>query len=83
MTSALWLAPMSARAVYGKYIGYAVGLDLEAGAAAPLGFAYGARLFPLGVGVMLTPTGYLGVFSGVGAVSTIVGFQDFTTSYAP
>lgn len=62
------LVGLSARAVYGGRVGIAAGLDLEAGiGAAPVGFAYGARLFPIGVGVLLTPTGYLGLFSGIGA----------------
>lgn len=58
---------LSGRAIYGGRVGYGAGADLEAGASVPLGFAYGAHLFPLGVGVILTPTGYLGVFSGIGA----------------
>lgn len=66
------LVGLSARAVFGKRVGLAVGLDLDAGFAVPLGFAYAARLFPLGVGVFLSPTGYLAVFSGVGASGVTV-----------
>jgi hypothetical protein len=58
---------LSGRAIYGGRVGYGAGLDLEAGSSVPLGFAYGAHLFPIGVGVIVTPTGYIGVFSGIGA----------------
>jgi hypothetical protein len=58
---------LSGRAVVFGRVGHSFGLDLEAGVAAPAGFAYAARLFPGGVGVHLSPTGYLAVFSGIGA----------------
>ena len=61
------LVGLSGRAVYPGRWGYAVGLDLEAGVGVPDGFAYGARLFPVGVGVLLSQTGYLALFSGIGA----------------
>jgi hypothetical protein len=61
------LVGLSGRAVLLGRVGYAVGLDLEAGVAVPAGFAYGARLFPVGVGVLLSQTGYLALFSGIGA----------------
>ncbi len=61
------LLSFSARAVYGKFVGYAAGLDLEMGASVPSGVAGGAHLYPLGIGVLLSPTGFLAVFQGIGA----------------
>lgn len=57
---------MSARALYGMHVGYGVGLDFDAGFAAPFGFAGSLHLFPVGVGYMIGPTGYIGLFSGIG-----------------
>lgn len=57
---------ISGRGLVGSRVGYGIGFELEAGAAVPLGFVGAAHLFPIGVGVTLTPTGYLGFFSGVG-----------------
>lgn len=48
-------------------VGHGTCFDLEAGSSFPFGFAYGAHLLPVGIGVIVTPTGYIGVFSGIGA----------------
>jgi hypothetical protein len=56
---------LSARALLA--MGYAIGLDLEVGAGVPLGFAYGAHLYPLGTGVPIGATGWIAMFLGVGA----------------
>jgi hypothetical protein len=55
------------RGAYGSTIGYAFGVDLEAGAGVPLGFAYAARLYPLGVALMLDHNTFIGTFAGVGS----------------
>ena len=49
------------RAAYGKTLGYAFGVDLEAGAGFPASFAYAARLYPAGVALMLGDITFLGV----------------------
>jgi hypothetical protein len=54
------------RGLYGSRVGYGFGLDLELGAGWPASFAYSMHLYPTGVGVMFGPTGYFGVFAGVG-----------------
>ena len=53
-------------AVLGKTVGYAFGFDLGIGAAAPLGFAYGAHLLPVGVGFVLGDMGFIAATSGIG-----------------
>jgi hypothetical protein len=53
-------------AVYGRTVGYAFGFDLGLGAGAPLGFAYGAHLLPVGVGVVLGDMGFIAATSGIG-----------------
>lgn len=67
------LVGISARVVYGKYVGYGAGFDLEMGVADPAAFAGRAHLYPVGIGVLLSPTGFFGVFGGVGA-SAIAGY---------
>ncbi|UQA63126.1 hypothetical protein [Polyangium aurulentum] len=64
--SDLVVGGLSARAVYGKRIGYGVGAGLELGGGGAPGFAYSFELYPLGGAVALGPTGFLGVFLGVG-----------------
>jgi len=54
------------RAVYGAHLGYAVGVDLEGGVGLPLGFAYAARLYPVGVGYSFGASTFVGLFGGVG-----------------
>jgi hypothetical protein len=61
------LGGLSARVVYGDRVGYAAGFDLEMGASVPAGFAGAAHLYAIGVGAMLTPTGYVALLAGVGA----------------
>lgn len=56
----------SGRALFGKRMGWAMGLDLELGAGFPAGFAYRAAYQPLGVGWALGPTGFFMVLAGVG-----------------
>ncbi|NUP07384.1 MAG: DUF3750 domain-containing protein [Polyangiaceae bacterium] len=58
---------VSARAVYGKYVGYGAGLDLEMGIAIPAALAGRAHLFPVGLGVFVSQTGFLALFAGLGA----------------
>jgi hypothetical protein len=58
---------ISTRAVYGKRVGYAFGMGFELGAAGAPGFAGGIDLYPVGMAVTFGPTGYLGVFAGIGA----------------
>jgi hypothetical protein len=62
------------RALYGKRVGYGFGLDFDLGGGVPASFAYSMHLLPLGVGVMFGPTGYIGLFAGVGTsgVTTLV-----------
>lgn len=57
---------MSARGLYGGRVGYGFGLEFEAGAARPLGFAGMIHAFPAGIGYALSPTGFIGFFSGIG-----------------
>jgi hypothetical protein len=57
---------MSARGVYGGRLGYGFGLEFDLGAALPLGFAGMIHAFPLGIGYSVSPTGFIGVFSGIG-----------------
>jgi hypothetical protein len=59
-------AGFDGHAVLGKTIGYAFGFDVGIGAAAPLGFAYGAHLLPIGIGLVLGDTGFVALTSGVG-----------------
>lgn len=61
------LAGLSFRAVYGKRVGYAAGLDLALGGGGAAGFALDTVLFPVGGAVMFGPTGGFGVRFGVGA----------------
>lgn len=58
---------ISARVVYGKRVGFAAGLDFEVGVSSPVHFAGGAHLYPLGVGVVVSQTGFVGLFGGIGA----------------
>jgi len=64
--SDLVVGGLSGRAVYGKRIGYAFGAGLELGGGGAPGFAYGFELYPAGAAVALGPTGFLGIFLGVG-----------------
>ncbi len=57
----------NARAIYGKTIGYGVGFDLEGGLGIPASFGYAARLYPLGLGLMLDDNTFIGLFSGIGS----------------
>jgi hypothetical protein len=57
---------LTARGLYGKRVGLGVGFDVEAGVTAPLGFAYRTTLYPIGIGLVLGETGFVGVYSGVG-----------------
>ncbi len=50
-----------------RRLGYAFGADLELGMGFPAAFAYGARLYPVGLGWTIGPTGYVAVFGGFGA----------------
>ncbi len=61
---------MSARAVDGGRLGYGVGFDFDMGVSAPLGYALSAHLFPIGVGYTISPTGFVGLFSGIGTWGT-------------
>jgi hypothetical protein len=56
-----------ARAFYGKTIGYGLGFDLEAGMGFSPGFAYAARLYPVGAGLMLWRNTFFGAFVGLGS----------------
>jgi len=67
------LVGVSARVVYGKYVGYGAGFDLQLGLADPAAFAGGAYFYPVGLGLLASPTGFFGVFGGVGA-SAIAGY---------
>ncbi|MFO0665414.1 MAG: DUF3750 domain-containing protein [Polyangiaceae bacterium] len=57
---------LTARAIYGGRVGYGMGLDFGLGVGAPFGFAGHAHLYPVGIGYALSPTGYVGFFSGIG-----------------
>lgn len=57
---------LSARALLGSRWSYGIGLDLEMGAAKPLGFAGAAHLYPIGVGSSISPIGMVAFFSGFG-----------------
>lgn len=57
----------AARGLYGKgSLGYGFGFDVEAGLGFPLGFAYGATLYPTGVGIPFGRTSFVGLFGGFG-----------------
>jgi hypothetical protein len=56
-----------ARTAYGRHVGYGLGLDLEAGAGFPLGFAYATRLYPAGIVLMLADNTFVGAYAGVGS----------------
>ena len=59
---------LSGRGVYTKkHLGYGFGADLELGMGVPAGFAYGFHAYPAGIGWLVGPTGYVGLFGGVGA----------------
>jgi hypothetical protein len=60
---------VEARGSYGRRLGYGMGLDLEAGVGLPLGFAYAARLYPLGLTLMLDDNTFVGAFVGIGSDS--------------
>jgi hypothetical protein len=55
------------RAAYGSHVAYALGTDLEAGSGFPPGFAYAARLYPVGVALLLAQNTFLGAYAGVGS----------------
>jgi hypothetical protein len=57
----------TSRMAYGRSIGYALGVDLEAGAGFPLGFAYATRLYPTGIALMFAGNTFVGAFGGVGS----------------
>jgi hypothetical protein len=61
---------MSARGLYGGRLGYGVGLEFDLGISAPVGFAATAHAFPVGVGYTISPTGFVGIFSGIGTSGT-------------
>lgn len=66
---------VSARVLYGGRVGYGVGLGFDLGAAAQStgpGFVGNVHLFPTGVGFSISPTGYIGLFSGIGT-SAVTG----------
>ena len=54
------------RGLYGTSVGYGFGFDFDFGAGVPASFAYSMHLYPTGIGVLFGPTGYVGVFAGVG-----------------
>ena len=58
------------RGIYGKRAGYGFGLDFAFGGGVSTNdaasFVYSAHLFPAGFAVMFGPTGYFGVFAGIG-----------------
>lgn len=64
--SGLFMGGLSARALYGKRFAYAFGLGLEFGAGGAPGFGFGFELYPAGVAVAIGPSGYFGVFGGIG-----------------
>ncbi|TKD00084.1 hypothetical protein E8A74_35615 [Polyangium fumosum] len=64
--SGLFMGGLSARALYGKRLAYAFGLGLELGAGGAPGFGFGFELYPAGVAVAIGPSGYLGLFTGIG-----------------
>ncbi|MDC3988627.1 hypothetical protein [Polyangium jinanense] len=64
--SSLLMGGLSARALYGKRIAYAFGLGLEFGAGGAPGFGFGFELYPAGVAVAIGPSGYFGIFGGIG-----------------
>jgi hypothetical protein len=57
----------NARAAYGTHFGYGVGFDLEGGLGIPTSFSYAARLYPVGLVLMLNDNTFIGLFSGVGS----------------
>ncbi len=64
----------SGRGLYGSRIGYGFGLDFDVGVGWPASFAYSVHGYPIGIGVMFGPTGYFGIFGGVGTsgVTTLI-----------
>jgi hypothetical protein len=58
------------RGLYGKRAAYGFGLDFAVGAGVSkdpsASFVYSAHIFPAGFGVTFGPTGYIGVFAGIG-----------------
>ena len=64
--SGLFMGGLSARALYGKRLAYAFGLGFELGAGGAPGFGFGFELYPAGVAVAIGPSGYFGVFTGIG-----------------
>jgi len=58
---------INARAAYGKHLGYGVGFDLEGGLGIPTSFSYAARLYPVGLVLMLHENTFIGLYSGVGS----------------
>lgn len=57
---------LSARGLFGGRWAYGIGLDLELGAAKPLGLTGAAHLYPFGLGTAILPTGMIALFSGFG-----------------
>jgi hypothetical protein len=57
----------NARAAYGTRLGYGMGFDLEGGLGIPTSFSYAARLYPVGLVLMLHDNTFIGLFSGVGS----------------
>ena len=55
------------RGTWGSRFGYSLGVDLEAGAGAPLSFAYAARLYPVGAALMLDRNTFVGAYAGIGS----------------
>lgn len=64
--SDLFMGGLSFRAIYGKRVGFGVGLGFELGASRALGFGAGIDFYPAGVAIALGPTGYIGIFLGIG-----------------
>jgi hypothetical protein len=59
-------AGLSSRIVLGSRLGYAIGLDLDAGATGS-GAVFNAELYPIGVGLRFGRSGALTLSAGVGA----------------
>src|SRR5262245_45700229 len=64
--SDVFVGGISARAAYGKRVGYGAGIDLSLGGAGAPGFAFDFDLYPVGVAFPFGPTGLLGLFFGIG-----------------
>ncbi len=74
----LGLAGLRLRGFVGRKapVGYLIGLDLQAGATNPGGFAYQVDLYLAGVGVRLGKVGALGLGTGVGGAGATGTLDD-------